>query len=364
MSAGQLRHAVRGELSGPVGAAVGDRRDRAGRSIIGKTRRISRCRIRRCRSRRCRSRRSRSICDRRSIGISRAQPARPVGGPDRGARRAARMRLHLSRVTRRRAECMGVHPGSTNQGDPRWCRRPSAGTLVAMSETQHDRTAGPGAPSGDWWSRRPRRSANDRKIAGVAGGLGRAFGVDPVLIRVGFVILALFGGSGMLLYVLGWLLLPADGDQVSAAEALLGRGRSSTPPALAVGLAIVAAIIAWLDVLLGPAVLAAGHRRHHRVMRGKARKRRLLQRSAAHGQRPECQHTDRPRQWTTGREVESEGRSPGARRPSSGSPGSRGRAPVDERAPARSRRPGTRRSRSRRSGTKTRQRDRADHGST
>jgi len=109
-----------------------------------------------------------------------------------------------------------------------------------MSQTQHDHPAGPGAPGGEWWNRRPFRSTNDRKVAGVAGGLGRAFGVDPVLIRVGFVILTIFGGFGLLLYVLGWLLLPADGDQVSAAESLLGRGRSSTPPAVAVGLTIVA----------------------------------------------------------------------------------------------------------------------------
>lgn len=108
-----------------------------------------------------------------------------------------------------------------------------------MSNTQYERTPGSGASGGDWWSRRPRRSANDRKIAGVAGGLGRAFGVDPVLFRVGFAIL-LFTGFGLLLYVLGWLLLPADGDEVSAGESLLGRGQSSTPPALAVGLAIVA----------------------------------------------------------------------------------------------------------------------------
>ena len=111
-----------------------------------------------------------------------------------------------------------------------------------MSNPQHDHPAGPGAPGGDWWSRRPRRSTNDRKVAGVAGGLGRAFGVDPVLIRVGFVILTIFSGVGGVLYVLGWLLLPADGDEVSAAESLLGRGRSSTPPALTVGLAIIAVI--------------------------------------------------------------------------------------------------------------------------
>ena len=76
----------------------------------------------------------------------------------------------------------------------------------------------------------------------MAGGIGRTFGVDPVLIRVAFVILTIFGGFGVLLYVLGWLLLPADGDEVSAAEALIGRGRSSTSPVLTIGLAIIAAI--------------------------------------------------------------------------------------------------------------------------
>lgn len=108
--------------------------------------------------------------------------------------------------------------------------------------THQEQPAGPGAAGGDWWSRRPRRSGSDRKIAGVAGGVGRAFGVDPVLIRVAFVILTIFGGFGLTLYVLGWLLLPADGDEVSPAEALLGRGRSATAPVLAVGLAIVALI--------------------------------------------------------------------------------------------------------------------------
>jgi phage shock protein PspC (stress-responsive transcriptional regulator) len=77
-------------------------------------------------------------------------------------------------------------------------------------------------------------------VAGVAGGLGRAFGIDPVLFRVGFVVLLFAGGFGLLFYVLAWLLLPADGDEVSAGESLLGRGQSSTPPILAVGLGIVA----------------------------------------------------------------------------------------------------------------------------
>ncbi len=101
-----------------------------------------------------------------------------------------------------------------------------------------------GTRGSDRW-RRPIRSTGDRKIAGVAGGLGRAFGVDPILLRVAFVVLTIFGGVGGLLYVLGWLLLPADGDEVSAAEALLGRGRSSVPPSLTVGLGVVAVISAF-----------------------------------------------------------------------------------------------------------------------
>jgi phage shock protein PspC (stress-responsive transcriptional regulator) len=94
--------------------------------------------------------------------------------------------------------------------------------------------------TGDRWSRRPRRSRNDRKVAGVAGGLGRAFGIDPVVLRIAFVVLAIFGGSGVLLYALCWLLLPADGDEVSAIEAVLGRGRSSVSPMFTVLLIVIA----------------------------------------------------------------------------------------------------------------------------
>ena len=121
-----------------------------------------------------------------------------------------------------------------------WVQDPTA----SNGNADGDNSSGKNSPR-ERWLRRPRRSTGDRKIAGVAGGLGRAFGIDPVLIRVAFVVLTIFGGFGGLLYVLGWLLLPADGDEVSAAEALLGRGRSSVPPPLAVGLGIVAVIAAF-----------------------------------------------------------------------------------------------------------------------
>ena len=142
---------------------------------------------------------------------------------------------------------------------------------------QDPASAAGGQPDGssrdDRWLRRPRRSSGDRKIAGVAGGLGRAFGIDPVLIRVAFVVLTIFGGFGGLLYVLGWLLLPSDGDEVSAAEALLGRGRSSVPPVLAVGLGVVAVIslfsmfswgLPFLPLAIGGVVVLAIMRRRGR----------------------------------------------------------------------------------------------------
>ena len=53
-------------------------------------------------------------------------------------------------------------------------------------------------------------SKTDRKIAGVCGGLGEYFDVDPVLFRVIFIVLAFVGGLGILLYIVLWLVMPQD----------------------------------------------------------------------------------------------------------------------------------------------------------
>src|SRR4051794_1523306 len=50
----------------------------------------------------------------------------------------------------------------------------------------------------------------DRKIAGVAGGLARHLDIDPVILRVGFVVLVFFGGAGLIAYGACWLLIPED----------------------------------------------------------------------------------------------------------------------------------------------------------
>ncbi len=52
------------------------------------------------------------------------------------------------------------------------------------------------------------RSTTDRKIAGVCGGLGEYFGVDPTLIRIGWVVFCLLGGSGVLAYIICALIIP------------------------------------------------------------------------------------------------------------------------------------------------------------
>src|SRR3954452_830465 len=69
--------------------------------------------------------------------------------------------------------------------------------------------------------RRLRRSRDDKMIAGVAGGIGEYFAIDPVLVRIAFVGLALLGGAGLVLYPVAWALVPdADGSARGLREVL------------------------------------------------------------------------------------------------------------------------------------------------
>ena len=54
------------------------------------------------------------------------------------------------------------------------------------------------------------RSRDDRMIAGVAGGLGAYFGVDPIIIRIGFGVSVLFGGLGLVAYLALALFVPSE----------------------------------------------------------------------------------------------------------------------------------------------------------
>ncbi len=52
------------------------------------------------------------------------------------------------------------------------------------------------------------RTENDRKIAGVCGGIAEYFDLDPSLVRVAFALFCLLGGFGILLYILLWIIVP------------------------------------------------------------------------------------------------------------------------------------------------------------
>jgi phage shock protein C len=54
------------------------------------------------------------------------------------------------------------------------------------------------------------RSRKERMIAGVCGGVGEYFGIDPTLVRLLFVVAALFGGPGLLLYLLMMIVVPEE----------------------------------------------------------------------------------------------------------------------------------------------------------
>jgi len=84
---------------------------------------------------------------------------------------------------------------------------------------------------------RLRRSTVDRRIAGVAGGLGRHLDVDPTVLRVVLVVLCLFGGAGLVVYAAVWLFVPEDG--ASAATVPVSSGTRDA-------LLIVAAVLAVL----------------------------------------------------------------------------------------------------------------------
>lgn len=59
-------------------------------------------------------------------------------------------------------------------------------------------------------TRRLTRSTTDTKLAGVSGGLGAYFDVDPVLFRIGFAVTTLLSGAGLVAYVAMLFLVPKD----------------------------------------------------------------------------------------------------------------------------------------------------------
>lgn len=128
----------------------------------------------------------------------------------------------------------------------------------------------PPPPPGPFARPQLRRSRSDKVIGGVGGGLAEYSGIDALLWRVGFVALALAGGTGVLVYLLLWLLMPAGTGRpdAEAAPRLPAGPRSPVPGVTLAGvlivvgtLALVARFTDWdLDatVVLGSGLLVVG----------------------------------------------------------------------------------------------------------
>jgi phage shock protein PspC (stress-responsive transcriptional regulator) len=99
--------------------------------------------------------------------------------------------------------------------------------------------------------RRLLRSRSDRVIGGVCGGLGRYFDVDPIIFRIGAVVLAFIGGAGLLAYLAALLLIPSE-DSPAAAGTPAGRNRW-----LVIAGVVVLLCVSW-PFLLGGGLLLAG----------------------------------------------------------------------------------------------------------
>jgi phage shock protein C len=110
-----------------------------------------------------------------------------------------------------------------------------------------EQPSGPQRPPADGGPRVVRRSRSERVIAGVCGGVGRYLGVDPVLLRIAFIILALANGLGVIAYVICWVAIPEEGADEPSVPA--PRGRRETGRLVLGGSLVVLGLVLLLDRL-------------------------------------------------------------------------------------------------------------------
>ena len=89
--------------------------------------------------------------------------------------------------------------------------------------------------------KRLERSSDAKILAGVAGGLGRYFDLAPAVFRLGFIVLTLLGGAGILVYIAAVLVMPKEGEEHSMAEDILRKRRDH--PARVVALGLIAVVV-------------------------------------------------------------------------------------------------------------------------
>lgn len=136
-------------------------------------------------------------------------------------------------------------------------RPPACETIVvAMTETLQDPLPPPPPPPAPA-ARRLVRHPDDKAIGGVCAAFGRFTDTDPVLWRVLFAALVLFGGAGLVLYALAWLLIPRADQPQSFVERHLRNADQSVSVAGVILLFLVALVLfAAIDDGSGVVVLA------------------------------------------------------------------------------------------------------------
>lgn len=108
------------------------------------------------------------------------------------------------------------------------------------------------------------RSTTDKVIGGVCGGLGRYFGVDPVWFRLGFVVFTLGAGSGILAYLIAWVVIPQEsGDEANTGQPAkpLGPEGSIIAGIVLVGIGLVLLInqfAPWFSRVMWPLAVVVG----------------------------------------------------------------------------------------------------------
>jgi len=111
----------------------------------------------------------------------------------------------------------------------------------------------------------PRRLTRSREriLGGVGGGLGRYFGIDPIIFRIGLVALFVFGGAGFFIYIAALLFVPMEGSSKPAVGVRLFRGdravlkRFGLISAVVVGSALAAVGSAWATGMGAGTIVAA-----------------------------------------------------------------------------------------------------------
>ncbi len=108
-----------------------------------------------------------------------------------------------------------------------------------------------------------RRDASRGVLAGVAAGLARRLGIDPLIVRVGFIAASAAGGLGLALYLLGWATMPDEDGSSAPIERIAGRRETWLVVAGMVMLALAALLLLrkwgiWFsDAVVWPVILAA-----------------------------------------------------------------------------------------------------------